>query len=153
MLDAFIGSRHAVLKRREVRMPAGSTISPVFLTSRMVDGGAFKRYAGECIDAMAGMSLFIDYILTQTDKYAELADDVQCFQLLVRISDMLTTRSTLIADELEQAQTEYCRRLYAVYPNACKYKMHDVKHTPSSIRKWKKVLTCLRSSLAGDACV
>ena len=71
-----------------------------------------------------------------------LSDDVHCFRLLVKNSDMLATRSPLIADSLEDAQNEYHECLYALYPEACKFKTHYVKHTPNDIRKWKKVLTC-----------
>ena len=88
---------------RKVRMPVGNRIPLGFLTVRMTDGGALRGYAGDCIDAMFGVSLFIDYVLSQTEKNVELADDVRCFKLLMRISDMLATRSPLIADALETA--------------------------------------------------
>ena len=60
----------------------------------------------------------------------------------MRISDMLATRSPLIADALETAQIEYHIRLYALYPEACKFKLHFVKHTPNDIRTWQRILTC-----------
>ena len=114
----------------------------VFVTHRMTDGGAFRGYAGDCIDAMFGITLFIDHILHSTVKYDELADDVRCFRLLMRISDMLATRSPLIADDLESATTEYHIRLYALYLDACKFKLHFVNHTPNDIRTWQRILTC-----------
>ena len=41
---------------REVRLPIGNRIGKGFLTARMSDGGAFRGYAGDCIDAMFGIS-------------------------------------------------------------------------------------------------
>ena len=127
---------------REVWLPQGCRLELVFLTNRMTDGGAFRGYAGDCIDAIFGITLFIDYVLSQTPLFAVLSDDVHCFRLLVKISDMLATRSPLIADSLEDAQNEYHKCLYALHPEACKFKIHYVKHTPNDIRKRKKVLTC-----------
>ena len=127
---------------REVRLPQGNRLWLGFLADRMTAGSAFRGYAGDCIDAIFGITLFIDYVLSQTPLYAVLSDDIHCFRLLVKISDMLATRSPLIADSLEVAQNEHHKCLYALYPEACKYKMHYVKHTPDDIRKWNKVLTC-----------
>ena len=72
---------------REVLLPEGSRIPLGFVTARMTDGGAFRGSAGECIDAVFGISLLMDYVLPQPRKFAELFDDVHCFRLLVRIID------------------------------------------------------------------
>ena len=127
---------------REVRLPIGNRIGKSFLSTRMSNGGAFRGYAGECIDAMYGISLFVEYALRITEKIVELIDDVRCFRLLMSISDMLATRSPLIADALDSASTEYHIHLYALYPDACKIKLHFDKHTPDDIRKWQRILTC-----------
>ena len=92
----------------------------------------------QCLAFRCSSSLYC----AQRKKNVELDDDIRCLKLLMRISDMLATRSPLMADDLESATTEYHIRLYALYPDACKIKLHFVKHTPDDIRKWQRILTC-----------
>jgi hypothetical protein len=122
---------------RNITLPPGRKLRKNFLEDRFVkdDGSHFRGFAGECIDAIVCINMFIDYVLMCTALATTLAKHFKCFRLLKRITDMLASKSYLIVAALDAAVEEHHHLFLELYPNMAKPKLHYIRHVPNSIKK------------------
>ena len=105
------------------------------------DKAHIRAFAGEIELVVMMLGTFCELVL---EPRGMLADEVACFYVLQRISDILSSgdKSVGKAGVLRVLVADHHRRFLALYPACAKIKLHYMHHIPHCLERFRRNLSC-----------